>query len=105
MWIGGKSAKSLERAIALAEGWVPFGLGLAGYTALLDRVELPVGFEVVLPVNGLDPAGAPEKAMSSLTATVAAGATVVNASLRSQSAAHYVEQLEALASIVELETP
>lgn len=105
MWIGGKSAKSLDRAVALAEGWVPFGLDLAGYTTLLDRIEQRPGFEVVLPTNGLDPVGAPEQTVSRLTATVAAGATVVNASLRSQSAAHYVEQLEALASLVELETP
>ncbi len=105
MWIGGKSAKSIERAVALAEGWVPFGLDLTGYAALIDRVELPAGFEIVLPANGLDPIGAPEKVVARLAATVAAGATVVNASLRSQSAAHYVEQLEALASLVELEAP
>jgi probable F420-dependent oxidoreductase len=105
MWIGGKSAKSLERAVTLADGWVPFGLDLAGYTALLDRFELPEGFTVVLPASGLDPIGAPEKAVARLAATVAAGATVVNASLRSLSAAHYVEQLEALASLVELDAP
>lgn len=105
MWIGGKSATSLKRAVALADGWVPFGLDLAGYTALLDRFELPAVFEVVLPAPGLDPIGAPEKAVSKLTETIDAGATVVNASLRSRSAAHYVEQLEALASLVELEVP
>jgi probable F420-dependent oxidoreductase len=105
MWIGGKSARSLSRAVELADGWVPFGLDLAGYTALLERIEQPSGFEVVLPVNGLDPIGAPEKAVSKLSASVAAGASIVNASVRSQSAAHYVEQLEALASLVKLETP
>lgn len=102
MWIGGKSARSLTRAVGLADGWVPFGLDLAGYTALLARVDLPEGFEVVLPASGLDPIGAPEKTVSKVSATLDAGATVVNVSLRSQSVAHYVEQLEALASLVDL---
>lgn len=105
MWIGGKSARSLERAVALAEGWVPFGLDLAGYTALLDRFELPAGFEVVLPASALDPIGAPEKAVAKLTSTLDAGATIVCVSLRSRSVAHYVEQLEALAALVEVESP
>lgn len=105
MWIGGKSAKSLSRAVELAEGWVPFGLDLPGYRALLDRIELPAGFDVVLPASGLDPEGAPEKAVAKLVATLDAGATVLNVSLRSQSVTHYVEQLEALAALIELEAP
>ncbi len=105
MWIGGRSAVSLERAVALAEGWVPFGLDLAGYAALLDRTELPTDFEVVLPAHGLDPLGAPEKARARVAATVGAGASIVNAGLRSESAAHFVEQLEALADLVELDDP
>ncbi len=105
MWIGGKSAKSLERAVSLAQGWVPFGLDLAGYRSLLERIEQPAGFDVVLPVSGLDPIGAPEKAISKISATIEAGATIINASVRSTSAVHYVEQLEALASLVELENP
>ncbi|HWJ67155.1 MAG TPA: TIGR03619 family F420-dependent LLM class oxidoreductase [Nocardioides sp.] len=105
LWIGGSSRKSLQRAVGLADGWVPFGLDLAGYRGLLDSVELPEGFEVVLPAGRLDPLGSPEKAVSRLTATSEAGATLLNITLRAESADHYVEQLEALASLVDLEPP
>lgn len=105
LWIGGSSLKSLQRAAALADGWVPFGLPLAGYRALLDQVERPEGFEVVLPGGRLDPIGSPEKTVERLTATSGAGATILNVTVRAESPAHYVEQLEALASLVELEPP
>lgn len=102
LWIGGSSRKSLQRAAALADGWVPFGLDLAGYAALLEQVERPDGFEVVLPAGRLDPLAAAGRAVEKLQATVDAGATVVNITVRADSAAHHVEQLEALADLVEL---
>ena len=105
LWIGGSSRKSLQRAVALADGWVPFGLDLAGYRDLLDQTERPDGFEVVLPAGRLDPVGAPEKAVARLTATADAGATILNVTMRAESAGHYVEQLEALAGLVDLEPP
>lgn len=105
LWIGGSSLKSLQRGAALADGWVPFGLGLPGYRDLLDQVERPEGFEVVLPAGHLDPIGDPAKAIGRLTATAEAGATTLNVTIRAESVGHYVEQLEALASLVDLEPP
>ncbi|HEY0643847.1 MAG TPA: LLM class F420-dependent oxidoreductase [Nocardioides sp.] len=105
LWIGGSSLKSLQRAATLADGWVPFGLDLAGYQALLDKVERPDGFEVVLPGGRLDPIGSPEKAVARLTATAEVGATTLNVTIRAASPAHYVEQLESLASLVDLDPP
>lgn len=105
LWIGGSSLKSLQRAATLADGWVPFGLPLAGYRELLDQVEQPEGFEVVLPGGRLDPLGSPEKALARLTATAEVGATTLNVTIRAESPAHYVEQLESLASLVDLDPP
>lgn len=105
LWIGGSSLKSLQRAATLADGWVPFGLDLAGYKDLLDEVERPDGFEVVLPAGRLDPIGTPEKAVGRLTATSDVGATTLNVTIRAESADHYVEQLEALAELVDLDPP
>jgi alkanesulfonate monooxygenase SsuD/methylene tetrahydromethanopterin reductase-like flavin-dependent oxidoreductase (luciferase family) len=39
IWLGGRSARSLRRALALADGWDPFGLSLAELEALLDRAR------------------------------------------------------------------
>jgi probable F420-dependent oxidoreductase len=103
LWIGGSSLKSLQRGAALADGWVPFGLDLAGYRDLLDKVERPDGFDVVLPSGHLDPIGDPDKATRKLMATAEAGATILNVTIRAESANHYVEQLEALAALVELD--
>jgi probable F420-dependent oxidoreductase len=105
LWIGGSSLKSLQRAATLADGWVPFGLDLAGYKDLLDEVERPDGFEVVLPSGRLDPIGSPEKVIAKLTATSDVGATTLNVTIRAESPAHYVEQLESLASLVDLDPP
>lgn len=103
LWIGGSSLKSLQRGAALADGWVPFGLDLAGYRDLLDQVERPDGFDVVLPAGHLDPIGDPGKALRRLTATAEAGATILNVTIRAESVDHYVEQLETLAALVELD--
>lgn len=48
LWIGGRSARSLRRAVELGDGWVPFGLPLRELTEMLAAVELPEDFSVVL---------------------------------------------------------
>jgi probable F420-dependent oxidoreductase len=112
LWIGGRTARSLRRAVELADGWAPFGLALEEETAMLERAratdawkqreaatDLPP-FEVVLPVGRLlDPLEQPDAARQALQALGDAGATMANVSFRSQSPAHYVGQLEAMAEI------
>lgn len=98
MWVGGKSLLSLRRAVRLGDGWVPMGLGSEKLREMLDTVELPEGFEVVLSAGRpLDPVGDPEAVETTLRRLAGAGATVAGAHLRSRSLDHYCEQLEALA--------
>lgn len=106
VWVGGRSLRSLRRAAELGDGWVPFGLRGDELAALLDQVEPPDGFEVVLgPGRPLDPLGDPDDCRRRLDRTVSVGATVVSVTLHATSAEHYVEQLGALAALAGLEAP
>jgi hypothetical protein len=96
LWMGGRTLRSLRRAAALADGWTPFALSLDQAAAMLARVELPDGFEVVLSAGQrLDPladrAGT-ERAVDQLRQ---AGATAVNVTVEHTSLTQYLEQLEA----------
>lgn len=100
LWIGGRTPRSLRRALTLGDGWVPFGLGLDSLREMLGRSEVPDDFEIVLsvgrPVDALgDPAGTEER----IRKVRAAGATLVSTAVHAESADHYCEQLEALAII------
>jgi probable F420-dependent oxidoreductase len=114
LWIGGRTARSLRRAVELADGWAPFGLSIDDERVFLERAsgteswarrreatDLPP-FEVVLPVGRLlDPVDDPDGARRALEARAGIGATMVNVSFRHSSPQHYLEQLEALVSIAE----
>ena len=39
IWVGGRTARSLRRAVELADGWCPFGLGPDEIAAMLDRAR------------------------------------------------------------------
>jgi probable F420-dependent oxidoreductase len=112
LWIGGRTPRSLRRAVELADGWAPFGLppddlarmlatarATEAWDARRTATDLPP-FEVVLPTGRLlDPVGQPDTAGEALERMRDAGATMVNVSFRHDSPAHYVEQLEALAEL------
>lgn len=99
-WIGGYTPRSLRRALELGTGWVPFGLPHDRLREMLEEVDLPDGFEVVLGAGRpVDAITEPERTARALARTRDAGATIVSVHVASQSADHYVEQLEALAAI------
>ncbi len=110
IWLGGRSRRSLRRALELADGWDPFGLDLDQLGALL-AAERSRGawqartrpFDLVLPMDVLlDPTDAAER--DALLARArrfrALGATVLNVRTRHRSLDHYLEQLDALAAYV-----
>ncbi|TXS48983.1 TIGR03619 family F420-dependent LLM class oxidoreductase [Streptomyces sp. OR43] len=103
LWIGGRTPRSLRRAVAYGDGWVPFGLPLDRLGEMAGAAALPDGFEVVLSAGRpLDPSGDPDGASEALRKVSAAGATLVSVSLSATGAGHYVEQLEALAALAGL---
>jgi probable F420-dependent oxidoreductase len=99
IWVGGRSRRSLERAVALADGWAPFGLKRADLADWIGRTSLPDGFEVVAQPGALiDPASDGDRVDEVLLEWADAGATVVDLHLVHHSLEHYLEQLHALAA-------
>jgi probable F420-dependent oxidoreductase len=102
IWVGGRTLRSLRRAVAHGDGWCPFRITLSQTRAWLDRVDVPAGFEVVLsPPRPLDPMRTPDAAGSALEELADAGATIARSHLVHHSLEHHVEQLEALAVLME----
>lgn len=100
IWIGGRTRRSLRRAVTLADGWCPFGVPIATAAQWLGAWDLPPGFEVVLPADEpLDPAGEPTSTAETLSALAAAGTTTVSARFVHRSFEHYLEQVHALAEL------
>lgn len=100
IWVGGRTKRSLRRALTLADGWAPFGIPVATAGEWLQAREVPPGFEVVLAADRpLDPADNPEQTREALRALAAAGTTVVSARFVHRSVEHYLEQIHALAEL------
>jgi probable F420-dependent oxidoreductase len=102
IWVGGRTRRSLRRAVELADGWMPFGLGVDDIAAMLADVERPDGFDLVLAADGaVDPTDAPDRTRCQLEALREVGATAVTCSVRARSAEHYIEQLSALRDLAD----
>jgi len=100
MWVGGRTLRSLRRAVALGDGWAPFGLRTAELAEMLSRVELPRGFEVVLQnEHPLDPLSEPDRVVEQLRRFAEIGATSVNVRFVHHSRAHLLEQMAALVGV------
>lgn len=109
VWIGGRTGRSLRRAVELADGWAPFALDpdavadlLAGARRTAAWDARPEPLEVILqPAPPLDPLDAPDETRRILAAHEAAGATALAVRLRHRSPAHYTDQLAALSALVD----
>jgi len=103
IWIGGRTFRSLRRAVELADGWCPFGLKADEIASMLGRIgELPADFETVLfPEPVPDPVGRPDEARAVIQQFVDAGATTLNLRFRSDSLSHCLEQLDAVRTLVQ----
>ncbi|OBI33091.1 LLM class F420-dependent oxidoreductase [Mycolicibacter terrae] len=100
IWVGGRSRASLQRAMRLADGWMPFGLASEQIRDLLRQEAAPSGFEVILGSGrALDPTGDSAGVRNRLIELAAAGATTVSCSLMARSAEHYCQQIIRLAEI------
>ncbi|QCQ93268.1 LLM class F420-dependent oxidoreductase [Rhodococcus sp. SGAir0479] len=109
MWIGGHSERALRRAVTLADGWAPAPQAFRGPSPelmrqMLDRHELPEDFDVVFsPGHRLDPVAEPGQVAEVIDTAEKAGATQINLTVRHESLAQYLEQLEAFAEIADLD--
>ncbi|QLL05645.1 LLM class F420-dependent oxidoreductase [Mycobacterium vicinigordonae] len=100
LWVGGRTLRSLRRAVTLADGWAPFAVPNAQARDWLNRFELPASFDVVLPPPiRLDPLGEPDRARELIAETLADGATIVSANFAHTSLSHYLENLQSLAEL------
>jgi probable F420-dependent oxidoreductase len=97
IWLGGRTPRSLRRAVTLGDGWVPFGLSLEELGGLVTKArataeyhERAHPFDVALAVEcPEDGAGLIDR----VSRVRSAGATVASLTVRARSAEHYVEQL------------
>lgn len=100
IWVGGRTLRSLRRAVTLADGWAPFNVTLDEVRDWLNRFELRPGFEVVLlPLAPLDPINQPERTRDVMGESAAHGVTIISALFTHTSLQHYLENLQALAEL------
>jgi probable F420-dependent oxidoreductase len=99
VWVGGRTRRSLRRAVSLGEGWMPFGLPpdrLRAMLASVDPADIAALDIVLHPEPPLDPLGDPDGARAKVDEYAAIGATMCNLRFRHESSSHYLEQLEAM---------
>jgi probable F420-dependent oxidoreductase len=102
IWVGGRTKRSLRRAVTLADGWCPFYVTIETAAEWLQSVDLPEDFEIVMPAGRpLDPVGEPEATREILAELTAGGTTTLSARFVHRSLAHYLEQIHALAELNE----
>ncbi len=107
LWVGGRTARSLRRAVELGDAWAPFGLRTSDIAELLTRAHATDAWaardrplEVVLQNDRpWDPSSEPERVADQLERMQVAGATGLAVRLVHHSREHYCEQLEALATL------
>ncbi len=107
LWVGGRTARSLRRAVELGDGWAPFGLRTGDLSEMLNRARetdawarrrLPL--EVVVQNDRpFDPLDEPDRVSEQLGRYIELGATGLAARFIHHSIDHYCEQLAALATL------
>lgn len=113
LWLGGRSRRSLRRALELADGWDPFGLDREALRAFLGPPSVAAAlerrnaaghaFDLVLtpePPFSLASASDCEAAADIVRDYRALGATALNVRFVHRSAAHYRELLQRFAEDV-----
>lgn len=109
VWLGGRTLRSLRRALVSADGWNPFSLGIEEMGEMLSRARetdewkaretpLDVGF----PCGRADVTqpGGEDALLDEVGRAREAGATVLNVGVKSDSLSHYLDQISGIAERV-----
>jgi probable F420-dependent oxidoreductase len=104
LWIGGRSTRSLRRAVELGDGWMPFGLRTEQLATMLTGArDTPAWRQRAEPLEVLlqsprpiDPGADPDSAREAVRRLGEIGATAIQLRLVHHSPKHFVEQLEAM---------
>lgn len=99
LWVGGRTERSLRRAVGFGTGWAPFGMSDQELSESLARHDLPDGFEVILWAYGIDPGATPDATSERIHELTDIGATIINVRFVSRSVEHWCEQAEALLTL------
>jgi probable F420-dependent oxidoreductase len=112
VWVGGRTLRSLRRAVELADAWMPFGFTLESITELLSKDTVKARLAqraeahgeplklILAPEPPVDPVGDPGGTTDFLASYVALGATGFSLRFDHRSPAHFCEQMAALRSLV-----
>ena len=108
IWVGGRTARSLRRAVELGDGWAPFGLSTSELATALDRArdtgawaQRTTPLEVIVQNDRpLDPSAEPDRVAEQLARYHSIGATTLAARFVHHSVDHYCEQLAALTEVL-----
>jgi probable F420-dependent oxidoreductase len=103
IWIGGRTYRSLRRAVELGDGWAPFGLPVRDMASMLERARATeewdardTPLELALQSSILDPIGDPEGTRGRLEHMESIGTTVVETRVKNDSVEECLDQLTAL---------
>jgi probable F420-dependent oxidoreductase len=111
VWVGGRTRRSLRRALALGDAWIPFGGKLDDLTHLLAsetvsdararyQAENGTPFPMILaPEPPVDPLGDPEGTAAFLARYIALGASGFCLRFAHRSMSHYCEQMAAMMAV------
>jgi len=108
IWVGGRTLRSLRRAVEFGDGWVPFGLDLGRLTELissaparrlLEVADRPIEL-VLAPEPPMDPIGDQDATLRTIEAYEEVGATAISARFVHRSLEHYLDQMATLAALV-----
>ncbi len=109
IWVGGRTFRSLRRALEWGDAWMPFLLGPEDVGTMLARARALPAWEArahpldiaLWPEPAIDPLAEPDAVRRQADAFVALGATVLNYRFRSTSLAHHLDQMAALAQLLD----
>ncbi len=108
IWIGGRTQRSLRRAVELGDAWAPFGLSTAEMGAMVAKAKDTEAWDArATPVDlalqsnrALDPGAEPDRVVEQIEKTRDAGATIVNLRFVHHSLEHLHEQMAAFMALV-----